>query len=108
MPNIRKEALMAKAKAPVKGTPSHAEARDKVDDIWGEALAELFGIGIVATVPRAAPALRLRPLGSRRNRVAMDDLSSQHRTFVGSTATGATPEWNLDTGMLQTIQQVLG
>src|SRR6202011_3208050 len=38
----------------------------------------------------------------------MDDLPSQDPNFAGPATAGATPEWNLDTGVLQTIQQVLG
>jgi hypothetical protein len=56
MRNIRKEAQMAKAH--VKGTPSRAEVRDEVDDIWGEALEELFGIDRPSAVSSAAPAPR--------------------------------------------------
>src|SRR5271166_2363960 len=38
----------------------------------------------------------------------MDDLPSHHPNFAGPATASTTPEWNLDAGVLQTIQQVLG
>ena len=48
------------------------------------------------------------PFDSRENRIAMDDLPSQDTNFAGPAAPSATPERNLDAGMLETIQQVFG
>src|SRR5580693_1509749 len=52
--------------------------------------------------------LAFRPLDSRENRIAMDDLPSQDPNFAGPAASSATPERNLDAGVLETIQQVFG
>ena len=38
----------------------------------------------------------------------MDDLARQNPDFAGSAASSATPERNLDAGVLETIQEVLG
>jgi hypothetical protein len=50
--------------------------------------------------------LIFRQFDSRENRIAMDDLPSQDTNFAGPAAPSATPERNLDAGMLETIHQV--
>jgi len=52
--------------------------------------------------------LTFRPFDSRENRIAMDDLPSQDLNFAGPAAPSATPERNLDAGVLETVQQVFG
>ena len=38
----------------------------------------------------------------------MDDLSGEDIDFTGPATSGATPEWDLDAGVLQAIQQRFG
>jgi hypothetical protein len=38
----------------------------------------------------------------------MDDLARQNPDLAGPAASRATPEWNLDASVFETIQQVLG
>ena len=52
--------------------------------------------------------LAFRSLCGRENRIAMDDRPSQDPYFACPATAGATSERNLDAGVLQTIQQVLG